>query len=300
MRRARRRARLAPIVCLCGLSGAVALAAGGALSAIAALSASAAPAAPGAIAVPAETAVSAAAAPGGPAATEPSASLHVTFAPDRPGARTTIELSLRVTGPEGLAPPPLRSFALRLPAGMGIATTTLGEANCQAAELMARGLDGCPLDARLGYGSASASVSYGPHTIVEHAALHPLMGPAAENRLEVLFYLEARAPVFAQLVLPATLTEDMPPFGERLETAVPLVEAWPEGPDLALQTFSSTLGPKHLVYDRHSGGRTVAYHPRGVRIPSACPNGGYPFVALLRFADGSSATTSYRVPCSRD
>jgi hypothetical protein len=225
------------------------------------------------------------------------AQLHVAFVPDVPGARTTIELSLRLAAAGGLAPPPLRAFALRLPAGMGIATTTLGEANCASAALLARGVAGCSANARLGYGSATAIVPAGTRTVAERAALYPLMGPPAEDRVEVLFYAQASAPVFAQLVLPAALSEDAPPFGERLETAVPLVEAWPEGPDLSLLTFSSTLGPLHLLYSRRVGGRTVAFHPRGVRIPSPCPRGGYPFAALLSYADGSSMTVSYRVPC---
>ncbi len=288
LRPARRRARLAPVDRLYGLAARTAPAAR-AVVAVFALFAAFSPPRP-----------AAAAAPAGPGA----AAMHVAFAPDRPGARTTIELSLRVEGgaPGGLgggAPEPLQSFALRLPAGMGIATATLGEANCTTVALLARGLAGCPADARLGYGSATAIVPAGSRTVAERAALYPLMGPPSENRVEVLFYAQASAPVFAQLVLPATLAEDVPPFGERLEAAVPLVQAWPEGPDLSLRTFSSTLGPLHLIYTRRVGGRTVAFHPRGIRIPASCPKGGYPFAALLRYADGTSASVSYRVPCGR-
>ncbi|HEX3693277.1 MAG TPA: hypothetical protein VHU13_08025 [Solirubrobacteraceae bacterium] len=228
----------------------------------------------------------------------PSARLRVAFVPDRPGARTTVELSLRISSPTADTPP-LRAFALRLPSGMGVATSTLGENNCDPAALLASGLAGCPLNARLGYGSADAVVPVGAQAISEQAAVYPLMGLPAENRVEVLFYVEARTPVFAQLVLPAGFAEDVPPFGERLETAVPLVQAWPEGPDLSLRSFSSTLGPLHLVYHRRVGGRTVDYTPHGIRIPSSCPPHGYPFAASLRFADGTSTTSSYRVPCQR-
>jgi hypothetical protein len=258
MTAARRPGRLALAICLCGLAGAAS----------------------------------------GTAAAAPSARLHVAFVPDVAGARTTVELSLRVTSPASDTPP-LRAFALRLPGGMGVATSTLGQENCDVAGLLARGLAGCPLDARLGYGSATAVVPVGAHAISEQAVLYPLMGPPQENRVEVLFYVEARTPVFAQLVLPASFAEDVPPFGERLETAVPLVEVWPEGPDLSLQSFTSTLGPLHLTYHRRVGGRTVAYTPQGIRIPSSCPPHGYPFAAVLRFADGATATASYRVPCPR-
>ncbi|HEU0249763.1 MAG TPA: hypothetical protein VFR48_03470 [Solirubrobacteraceae bacterium] len=229
----------------------------------------------------------------------PSARLHVAFVPDLAGARTTIELSLRIRGASGAAPEPLRSMALRLPAGMGIATTTLGEANCAPASLIASGLHGCSANALLGFGSATAVVPVGSGKVIEHAALHPLMGPSHENEVEVLFYAQASAPVFAQLVLPGVLQEDAAPFGERLQTSVPLVEVWPEGPDLALQSIAATIGPEHLLYHRRVGSKSVPFRPRGIRIPSQCPARGYPFGALLSFIDGTTANATFHVNCPR-
>jgi hypothetical protein len=230
----------------------------------------------------------------------PSGSLHVAFTPDRAGARTTIELSVKVRGDAGRSPPPaLRSLELRLPAGMGIATTTLGEASCSPASLIAGGLSGCSPNALLGFGAATAVVPVGAGTVLEHAVLHPLMGPPRENQVEVLFYAQADSPVFAQLVLPAVLAEDVPPYGERLQTAIPLVEVWPEGPDLALASIDSTIGPLHLAYRRRVGSRTVSFRPQGIRIPAQCPRGGYPFAAQLGFIDGAVASASYHVPCPR-
>lgn len=232
-----------------------------------------------------------------PAAVAPSARLHVAFAPDLAGSRTTIELSLRMFGASGAPPPPLRSLALRLPAGMGIATTTLGEANCTPASLIAAGLSGCSANALLGFGSATAVVPVGSHEVIEHAALNPLMGPPRESEVEVLFYAQASTPVFAQLVLPGVLAEDAAPYGERLQTSVPLVEVWPNGPDLALESIDSTIGPLHLTYHRRVGSKTVSFRPQGIRIPSQCPPRGYPFAALLSFIDGTSATASFHVAC---
>ncbi len=190
-------------------------------------------------------------------------------------------------------------MALRLPAGMGIATTTLGQENCAPASLIAAGLNGCSANALLGFGSATAVVPVGSRTVIEHAALHPLMGPAHENEVEVLFYAQASTPVFAQLVLPGVLEEDAAPFGERLQTSVPLVEVWPEGPDLALQSILATIGPEHLTYHRRVGSKSVPYRPRGIRIPSQCPARGYPFGALLSFIDGTTATATFHVGCPR-
>ena len=225
------------------------------------------------------------------------AKLRVAFSPNRAGQRTTIELALRVSGPAGAPPSPVTSFDLRMPASLGIATTTLGEANCAPAALFKSGLEGCSANSRMGFGTATAVVPLGPELITEKATLDALMGQSGENRIEVLFYLQAAQPVFAQLVLPSVLQESTPPYGERLDTSVPLIQAWPEGPYLALQTFNSTLGPSHLTYYRQEGGRTVAFKPRGVRLPITCPAGGYPFEAILNFLDGTQTTARYRVPC---
>lgn len=230
-------------------------------------------------------------------ASEPSARLHVAFVPDLAGARTTVEMSLSIAPARGRPSPSLRSLALRLPQGMGVATTTLGEANCEPASLFAAGLSGCSANALLGFGTATAVVPVPSGNVVERAELHPLMGPSHENQVEVLFYVQANTPVFAQLVLPATLAEDAPPYGEQLLTSVPLIEVWPEGPDLALRSIDTTIGPLHLLYHRRVGSKTVSFRPRGVRIPRRCPRGGFPFGAVIGFVGGTSTSAEYRVPC---
>ncbi|MGA7704746.1 MAG: hypothetical protein WB998_07605 [Solirubrobacteraceae bacterium] len=226
-----------------------------------------------------------------------SVGLRVAFHPDLPGRSTTIALQVRIDGPGGAPPAPVTSFDLRLPLGMGIASTTLGQANCRPAALIASGLSGCSANARLGFGTASAVVPAGAGSVRAVASLDAVMGPAAENRVEVLWYVQADRPVFAQLVLPSVVEEGVPPFGEELAVSVPLVQAWPEGPDLALETFDSSLGPAGLTYRRRVAGHTIAFHPRGIRIPSACPTGGYQFAVALSFQDGTQATGTYRVPC---
>jgi hypothetical protein len=226
-----------------------------------------------------------------------SAKLRVSLDPDVAGQRTTIELSLRIKGPGGSAPAPISSFDLRLPADMGIATTTLGQANCQPTRLLSGGLTGCSVNARIGFGSATAVVPVGSQSIHERASVDALMGPAVEDHLEVLFYVEALEPVSARLVLPGAVGEDAPPYGEQLETSIPLIQTWPEGPDLAIETFISTIGPLDLSYLRMVGKKTVIYKPRGIRIPNVCPHGGYPFAALVNFQDGTQSTALYDVPC---
>lgn len=223
--------------------------------------------------------------------------LKVAFDPDRPGARTTIELALQMSGPEGIPPSPVTSLNLRLPAHMGIATTTLGQANCDPADLIEGGLHGCSANARIGFGDAVAVVPFGPESVPEKVSINALMGPPSGDRLEVLFYAEGLSPVYAQLVFPGVVLADTDPFGERIDTQIPLVTAWPEGPNVALESFDSTIGPLHLTYHRQVNGKTISYHPHGVSVPKKCPRGGYPFAAELTFEDGSETTADYNVPC---
>jgi hypothetical protein len=223
--------------------------------------------------------------------------LRVAFNPDVAGQRTTIELKLRIDGPGDTPPAPMTSLDLRLPPDMGIATTTLGQSNCNPTLLIRAGLNGCSANARIGLGSATAVVPVGEQSVQEKVSLDALMGPPVEDRLEILFYVEGLSPVLTRLVLPSIVQSDSPPFGEQLETSVPPVQTWPEGPNLALETFDSTIGPLGLTYHREVNGRNVPYHPQGVRIPETCPPGGYPFAAVVHFEDGSQTTAGYHVPC---
>ncbi|MGN6372381.1 MAG: hypothetical protein ACTHM1_05255 [Solirubrobacteraceae bacterium] len=224
--------------------------------------------------------------------------LSVAFEPDRPGARTTISLGLHISGPNGAPPSALTGVELRMPENMGLATTTLGQANCYPRPLFENGLHGCSENARLGFGDAVAVVPLRHQPIYARASLTALMGPPASNHIQILFYAEALTPVAAQFVFPGLLEEDVRPFGDRLDTTIPLVQPWPEGPYIALTSFRSTIGPLHLTYHRQVNGKWFAYKPHGLVIPKHCPTGGYPFDAVLTFQDGSTTQALTRVPCS--
>jgi hypothetical protein len=227
----------------------------------------------------------------------PSANLKVALRPERPGASTTIEIALHIGGTGDSAPEPVTALELRMPAGMGLGSSTLGQSNCLSASLIAAGPAGCSGNALIGLGKASAVVPVGSQLVHETATVDALLGAPGEDRIEILFYVRAQQPVFGSLVLPSVLEEDATPFGESLDTSIPLVQTWPEGPDLALQTFSSSLGPQGLTYHRRVAGRTISYRPLGMKVPRTCPTGGYPFGAKLAFADGTHSTVVYRVPC---
>jgi hypothetical protein len=235
--------------------------------------------------------------PATPAAASQQVRLRTRFEPDRLGASTTIVYGFRITTTSGELPSPVTDIDLHIPAGMGLATSTLGLATCEPTVLMQAGPQGCPASARIGYGSALVQVPLENETIEETASVEAEFGPPQNENFVVLFYVQGDSPISAQLVLPGELLPDTGPFSGRLNTAIPLIPTWPNGPDVALTSFSSTIGPLGLTYYKHIHGAIVPYHPRGIAVPARCPRQGFPFAADFDFADGTRATARSIVPC---
>lgn len=225
--------------------------------------------------------------------------LDVALQPEEAGRPTTIHIGFRIWGPHRTPPSAVTSLTLRLPEHMGLATTTLGQAICYPRPLLEDGLAGCSENARLGFGDAVAVVPLQGNPIYERASLTALMGPPAHDHIQILFYAEGLSPVFAQFVFPGVLFSDEHPFGDRINTTIPLVTPWPEGPNIAITSFSSTIGPLHLIYHRQLNGKRIAYRPHGITIPRHCPRGGFPFAALLAFDDGTTTESITHVRCPR-
>jgi hypothetical protein len=225
--------------------------------------------------------------------------LEAAFSPDRLNAPTTLIFGFEVFSPGGETPSPLRTMQLFLPAGMGLATSTLGLANCDPSALLLSGPAGCSPNARMGSGIAEAVVPISPEKVLEKAKVVAMAGPVNPEHLELLFYTEAISPVAAQLVFPGRLEIALPKgrYGGSIDATIPLVPTWQGGPFVSLTRLRSTLGPAGLVYTRHLHGRTVHFHPRGITIPSGCPPGGFPLAATLSFLDGTSTTSRIAIPC---
>jgi len=226
--------------------------------------------------------------------------LKTSFSPDRLGARVTIKFGFVVhsTVPRQ-APSPVTDFDLHLPAGLGVSTSSLGLANCEPATLIAQGPEGCPANARVGYGSALVAVTTETEPVEEEGALDVFVGPPNKEHLEVLFYAEGGSPVSAQLVFRGRLFEDGGPFSGRLDTTVPLIPTWPGGADLSVTRMTSTIGPLGLTYHRRVRGKLVPFKPRGIALPRTCPRGGFLFRADLSFLSGAHASATSAVPCPR-
>jgi hypothetical protein len=223
--------------------------------------------------------------------------LHTTFVPNKLGESTTISFDFRVSRVEGGLPSPLTSLELRLPAHMGILASTLGLASCDPATLLREGIGGCSPNARVGLGSAVVDVPLGPEVVPETAKITALFGPPNGEHLQILFYAEGRTPVTAQLVFPGQVLLASGPFSGSINATIPLIPTVPEGPNVSVIRFQSTVGPHGLTYYTHVHGRRVGYHPKGLEVPTSCPHGGFPFAASFTFQDGSDATAASTVPC---
>jgi hypothetical protein len=232
------------------------------------------------------------------AATE-KATLHASFSPNRLGASTTISFAFHVETIEGLAPSPMTSLDLHMPAGSNYTATTLGLAICKPEALLIGGLAGCSPNSRLGYGSAFVEVPFGVGSGREIPEIQAVMGPPHNGNIVVLFYANGLAPVFAQLVFAGEVLPDSGRFGSQLATTVPPVESVPGGPNVSIVSAQTTIGPSHLTYYRRRHGRLVPFHPIGVSVPERCPRGGFPFSAEFGFQDGSHTSASTTVACPR-
>jgi hypothetical protein len=231
-----------------------------------------------------------------------SARLEAAFSPERLGAPTTIYFGFRISTIPPAAPAPLTNVGVLLPDEMGIATSGLGLENCVLSRLEELGPRGCPADSVMGRGTATAEIPIGGETVVESAQIEVFSAPVRDGRLTLMVYANALTPVYAQLVFPATVDPAPAPYGEDVDTNVPLVPTVPDGPNVAVTRFHMALGaaasgPDHFVYYRIERHRRVAYSPAGLLLPPACPRGGFPFEARFSFQGQPPTTARVMIPC---
>src|SRR5271156_6157875 len=161
------------------------------------------------------------------------AELQAGFSPYVLGRSTTLKLGLQigVAGVSDGLPSPVTRFEMHIPANLELIGSSLGLSICHPEALLADGSEGCPNDARLGFGSAQIKVPVGPEPVTESASIDAEMGPPVGEEIGVLLYTEAGSPVAAQLIFPGVL------FGgasQSLNTSVPLIPSLPGAPDISM------------------------------------------------------------------
>lgn len=230
------------------------------------------------------------------------ATLQASFSPERLGAPTTIFFGFRISSIPAGNPEALTNVSVSLPSEMGLATSGLGLENCLLSRLEEIGPEGCPASSLMGRGEATAEIPIGGETVVESAQIEVFSARVRDGHLALMVYANAESPVSAQLVFPATVVRAVQPYGEDIDTEVPLVPSLPGGPDVAVTLFHMTLGtmPKgsdRFVYYRSVRGRRVPYSPSGLLLPQICPRGGFSFEAQFTFQDHTGAAAHTTVPC---
>ena len=189
-----------------------------------------------------------------------SATLHVSFTPERLGQGTTINIDIAITGPAESVPSPLTKLDLTYPDNLGLDTSGVGIATCTQTRLEALGPRKLPADSRMGHGTALAEVPIGPE--IEHETAEVTILRAAEGKIAPLFYANARTPVSAEVIFPGLLLPG-PANNEHLEISLPLIPVLPGAPDAAITRLDTTLGPQGLTYYEHIHGQLSAYPPPG-------------------------------------
>jgi hypothetical protein len=236
--------------------------------------------------------------PASAAATQ-SVKLRATLLPEKLGHGTTVGFDFSIAAPANQVPSPLTGVELSYPGNLGFALSGLGLETCAVQTLEVFGAKACPANSLMGHGLATAEVP-GPIIVRESAEVSIVRAPTQDGKLALFFYVDAEAPVSAQLVFPGLLGPAPPPFGGQVVISVPLVPSFPEASDVAVVRLRSTLGPSRLTYYRHAHGKTIAYNPRGVLLPKVCPHGGFRFAGTFTFFDGSTSDTAATVPCPVD
>lgn len=226
------------------------------------------------------------------------AKLDATFRPYRLGASSTILFGFNIGTNTGAVPSPLTNVDLALPAGLNGSSSTMGQAVCRSAALEWAGGGGCPQDSRMGYGTAVGEVEIAKQVIRESAHVETFLGRPEHEHTALVFNAEAWSPLYDQFIIKGQLLADSGRYGGRIDTPIPVMTAVP-GVDISVVAFHSTLGPYRLKYRARVHGRTVTYIPQGFSLPHHCPRGGFPFMAVFKFLDGSTVVAHKIVPCPR-
>ncbi|MDE3069370.1 MAG: hypothetical protein KGJ43_01435 [Acidobacteriota bacterium] len=209
--------------------------------------------------------------------------MQASFSPNRAGARSVLTYTLGFTGAGGALPPPIRTAAVLIPAGLTGTVDWPSTLGCSKAHLLAHGARGCPARSQIGSGSALLAWAEGAKTVQEKARLWVFMGPNdGEYQLEMLG--EGLRPIHRRVVITEPLAVLSGKYSGDVEAQAPAIPTRPGLPDASLLSLNVKVGSL-----RQSG--------MGLFVPRACPAGGYPWATELTYATGASETITTTSPC---
>ena len=243
------------------------------------------------------------------------ATMTARFTPDRPGASTSVTVTMNFAGAAGALPAPLSEIVVHTPAGMGVSTA--GLAACPIARLQANDPSACPVDTLVGWGTTSVAALLGTSMFNETAQLGAYLGLPQDGHTLVNFFAVGRTPVQESLLFHGVLEGDAAPYGNELVVNVPAISTVPGGPNASVVSFTTTLGAPNIQFPRTVVRRVVVVEHvdgrvrrvtrlqkrrelvpvKGITVPRSCPAGGFPFAADFTFQDGSTYTAHAAAPC---
>jgi hypothetical protein len=210
--------------------------------------------------------------------------------PNRLGADTTVEFAVNIAASPAGGPTPLGAVEVAYPSNVGLATSGLGIEACDPQALELDGATACPPDSKMGQGSATVAVPFGPYVVQEKVGVQLFAAPSDDGYVHLAILASGSEPVIAQAVLAGVVLPG------RLRIAIPLIEGLPGAPYVSLVEMHASLGGQLTYYERVHG-HTVAYRPRGIALPDSCPRGGWNVIARFAFTDGANSGATTVIPC---
>jgi len=241
---------------------------------------------------------------GSAAAAEP---IRVTTRFDRDatlGSATAVDVAVQVD--RSVQRKPLDEVRFAYPRGLGVVSSGLGLAACTRPQtdfakvlISAPRLGGCPPNSVMAIGTAWALVQLtnGGQVIPEYATVTLLSGALEQGHLGLVVYVDGQHPFGAKLAFAGEVRDAPAPYGGELTVRLPAIPGIEDLATIYLVSMRLTIGSHAIRYYERRGGRTVAYHPEGVLLPSRCPRRGFRFRVRVGFVDGSSRTATSVTPC---
>jgi hypothetical protein len=204
------------------------------------------------------------------------------------GAGAAVQAEYTITGTEfpGGFPAPLTGVNFYLPAGSKLHPQ--GFVTCPLSTLQGNaGPEGCPKKSQASpVGVAGVANEIGGTPVTENATLQAFFAEGGGLN----FYVNGSSPISAQIVAKGRFVTAAAPYGPKLVTEVPLVEALPGAPDVSTTSINIKVGAAFK-----QGKKTISYGS----LPKKCPKGGFPVKSELSFLGGAVVTVNYKAPCPK-
>jgi hypothetical protein len=217
------------------------------------------------------------------------------FNPDRLGVPTNVFGSAEIGSTDTPVPSPITHVEVYGPPGVTL--DLRGTGTCSEPTLENIGPEACPADSRAGFGGGEGVYELAHEIINEKFTLDFFLGDNTPGHVVLLIYLNGSTPVSIQLVFTAPVINSPKPYGLGFSLNVPIIKVLPEASDASAKSSFLTLGAKNVAYYRIVGGKRKLFHVRGIITPKRCPTGGWPVASRFTFEDGSTVTSTSKIPC---